>query len=165
MAAAPAAQQYQLETDIHLVASDTAMGVTIAKAWSLTNLRGFWCNFCMKLQADPLLLDQEDSILLLQLFTHQYRTGAMSASGSPTKKCQVEQVLHSIGQTMASMGLPDPCLTPCSTKLEIFLPAMPTHRISKGVSSPHASKADFLYLCYNLWWPWPSLNIQHFIML
>ena len=117
------------------------MGVTVARAQSQTNHWALRCCFCMTLQDDPLLLDQEDPIPLLQLFARQYRTGDMFASGSLTKKCQVEQVLHSIGQTLASMGLPDPHLAPFSTKLKFCLQCQLT-RYQKMDPPPSKSKAD-----------------------
>jgi len=58
---------------------------------------------------------------LLQVFAVRYRSGQISASGHATRKCQVEEALRAVGQTLAGLGLPDPRLTRFSDKLDFRL--------------------------------------------
>lgn len=95
--------------------------VTAAQARSSNNVWQLWCTFCQDLQTNLFLLDDSEPITLLQLFALLYCSGEMSASISPTKKCQVEQTLHAIGQMLASMGLPDPCLALFCSQLDFRL--------------------------------------------
>ena len=115
MAAAPPIEYDKLTADFHLVMRDTTLGITIACVQSHFNLWKLLCQFYQHLNANLFLVDCEDPILLLQLFALCYCKGESSASGSPTKKHQVEQALHSIGQTLAGMG--NPLLAPFSSNL------------------------------------------------
>lgn len=58
---------------------------------------------------------------LLQVFAVRYRSGQISASGHATRKCQVEEALRAVGQTLAGLGLPDPRLARFSDKLDFRL--------------------------------------------
>ncbi len=75
----------------------------------------------MDLYLDPYLQQIEDPILLLQVFAHRYRTGALAPSGTTVRSRTVEGALCSIGQALATLGSRDPRLQP-SGKLDLRLP-------------------------------------------
>ena len=61
---------------------------------------------------DPWLSDGVDPILLLQVFADRYRTGQIAPHRKPVKSRTVEGALRAVGQAFASVGAPDPRLTP-----------------------------------------------------
>jgi hypothetical protein len=70
-----------------------------------------WTTFCRELAVDPTLQHHlGDAIHLLQVFAHRYRTGVIAPSGRPVKSRTVEGALRAVGQTLASLGAPDPRL-------------------------------------------------------
>jgi hypothetical protein len=76
--------------------------------------------FCEELCYDPFLQDLDDPTPLLQTFAHRYRQGTVAPSRSPVKSRTVEGALRAIGQTLATLGSPDPRLQP-SGKLDLCL--------------------------------------------
>jgi hypothetical protein len=72
------------------------------------------------LYLDPYLQQIADPILLLQVFAHRYRTGALAPSGTKVRFRTVEGALCSIGQALATLGSSDPHLQP-SGKLDLRL--------------------------------------------
>ena len=70
-----------------------------------------WRAFCTNLAIDPLLNNIKDPDALLQVFVVQYRKGLIAPSGRPVKGRTVESAVRTVGQTLVSVGSPDPRLT------------------------------------------------------
>lgn len=79
-----------------------------------------WEEFCASINADPLLpagteqKPQPEPLALLQVFAQRYRDGrlAKNKSNNPVRGSTVADALRDIGQTLASVGIPDPRLEP-----------------------------------------------------
>jgi hypothetical protein len=69
-----------------------------------------WLQYCEDSNFDPTLQTSPDPIATLQVFAQRYRTGQIAPSGQPVRSRTVEAALRAIGQTLASMGSPDPRL-------------------------------------------------------
>ncbi len=114
------------------------MGISSGRAVSANTSWGIWQEFCASLYQDAFLLDNPDPIPLLMLFVNRYRIGTIAPSGSNVRSRTVENALRAIGQTLATLGRPDPRLQP-SGKLDLRL-----HRQLKGYTRqdppPHRVK-------------------------
>lgn len=115
-----------LEAEFHAIEEDAAMGISSGRAVSANTSWGIWQEFCASLYQDAFLLDNPDPIPLLMLFVNRYRVGTIAPSGSNVRSRTVENALRAIGQTLATLGRPDPRLQP-SGKLDLRL-----HRQLKG---------------------------------
>lgn len=69
-----------------------------------------WQDYCSSLDIPPTLDNYPHTIAALQVFAHRYRTGVLAPSGQPVRARTVEAALRAIGQTLSSMGSPDPRL-------------------------------------------------------
>jgi len=74
------------------------------------------------------MVDLTDPIPLLRLFAHRYRLGTLAPSGARVRSRTVENALRAVGQTVATLGSPDPRLQP-SGRLDLRL-----HRLLKAYS-------------------------------
>jgi hypothetical protein len=66
-----------------------------------------WLTYCATHHVDPLLATVLDPILYLQVFAQRFRNGCLAKNGNPLRAKSVEDYLHAVGQTMASMGATD----------------------------------------------------------
>jgi hypothetical protein len=68
-----------------------------------------WCNFCAKLNIDPLLEGAPDLIPYLMAFGQRVRDGHLAKSGKSVQHQTVEDTLATcpVGQTVTSMGASD----------------------------------------------------------
>ena len=82
-----------------------------------------WCTFCSSLAIDPLLYNIKDPIALLQVFALWYCKGIIAPSGRMVRGRTVEGAVRAIGQTIASVGAPDPRLT-SSNRMDFRLTRM-----------------------------------------
>jgi len=65
---------------------------------------------------DPYLTDDTiDPTHLLRVFAIRYRSGTLAPRGQPVQSRTVENALRSVGQTLALLGAPDPCLNTLGT--------------------------------------------------
>jgi hypothetical protein len=88
-------------------------GIVSSRANANDSTWRLWTRFCADLVVDPTLQSNVcDPIHLLLVFSHRYRTGAIAPRGRPVKSRTVEGAVRAVGQTLASMGSPDPRLTP-----------------------------------------------------
>jgi hypothetical protein len=69
-----------------------------------------WTSYCHSIGVDPVLFPTSDSVHVLQVFAQRYRSGHLSASHQPVRARTVEAALRAVGQTLASMGVPNPRL-------------------------------------------------------
>jgi hypothetical protein len=90
---------------------DVANGQSRSRANAASSTWTIWCDFCRSLAMDPAALNVPDPIALLQVFAHQYRTGALPLSHAQVHSPMVGDALHAVGQTLAHLGHPDPHLT------------------------------------------------------
>ena len=67
-----------------------------------------WLEYCRTLALPPTLENVPNSLTVLQVFAHRYRTGALAPSGHLVRSRTVENALRAIGQTISSLGAPDP---------------------------------------------------------
>jgi hypothetical protein len=70
-----------------------------------------WESFCSNLQQDPYLQSIRDPVPLLQLFARQYRTGEVAPKQRKVSAKTVGKAIRAVGQTLATLGCPDPRLT------------------------------------------------------
>ena len=78
---------------------------TTASHWRL------WVSHCKPLGIDPLLTNMQDPVQPLQVFAELYRDGTLAPSRDQVRARTVEGAVRSIGQTIASVGAPDPRYT------------------------------------------------------
>ncbi len=97
-----------------------ALGVCIFRAHAGDSMWSIWCAFCANLNLNPLLLNIDDPIPVLQIFAHRYRMGYIAPNQAPVHGRTVGDALRAVGQALASLGFPDPRLLP-SRKLEFRL--------------------------------------------
>ena len=83
-------------------------GVCASTDSATANHWGRWRTFCIGMAIDPLLSQLEDPIALLQIFAIRYRSGEIAPSGGKVRARTVEGAIRAIGQTLASVGAPDP---------------------------------------------------------
>ena len=57
---------------------------------------------------DPLLIGYKYPVPILNIFARNYRTGDITPTSSPVRSRMAEDVVRSIGQALASLGLADP---------------------------------------------------------
>jgi hypothetical protein len=88
-----------------------AKGLSSGNTASQSTTWTIWQQFCRELQQDPYLTTSADPIPLLQLFARRYRTGTVAPKGSPVTGKTVAKAVRAVGQTLASLGQPDPRLT------------------------------------------------------
>jgi len=98
--------------DLRTAQATVASGVVPSNAAAANAHWRLWFSFCSELSIDPSLQEFEDPIPFLQVFAQRYRTGAINTSQRPVRSRTVEGALRSVGQTLASVGSPDPRLTP-----------------------------------------------------
>jgi hypothetical protein len=109
-----------IKDELRAIAASAAMGLSTSRQNSQQNTWSLWESFCATLAQDPTFQHCEDPIPLLRLFAHQYRAGVVAPSGAQVRSRTVEGALRAVGQTLASLGLPDPRLQP-SGHLDIRL--------------------------------------------
>jgi hypothetical protein len=89
------------------MAQGLSAGNTAAQSTTWT----IWKRFCNDLRQDPFLASSTDPLPLLQLFARRYHTGAVAPSGHAVAAKTVAKAIRAVGQTLASLGQPDPRLT------------------------------------------------------
>lgn len=71
-----------------------------------------WVAYCAEIRLDPTLQGiQDHPIPFLQVFAYRYRHGQINTSRRQVRSRTVENALRSIGQTLATLGSPDPRYT------------------------------------------------------
>jgi hypothetical protein len=86
------------------------MGLHAGRVGSVDSTWQLWHDFCTALHQDAYLQTHEDPIPLLCIFARRYRSGEIAPKGAPVRSRMVENALRAIGQTLATLGLPDPRL-------------------------------------------------------
>jgi hypothetical protein len=89
-------------------------------AFSRDNTWDIWKDFFMEHSINPLLNSVEDPIHYFMVFGICYHDGRLTKDGEPVRSWTLEEALHSIGQTMASLGSKDHCFS-AHNKLEYHL--------------------------------------------
>jgi hypothetical protein len=112
VAAAPPHLRHDLRHDIGAIMQSIQLGVCASRAAASDSTFRRWTEFCSALYIDPLLSDIEDPVLILLLFAHRYRSGQIAPNKSKVRGRTVGDAVRAVGQTLASMGLPDPRLLP-----------------------------------------------------
>ena len=69
-----------------------------------------WAEFYQDMAFEPLLVSYQDLVRIINTFVRQYWTGSPASSVQQVQFCMVENAIRSIGQALAAMGGPDPCL-------------------------------------------------------
>jgi hypothetical protein len=85
-------------------------GIVPARSKSRLSTWLLWTKYCATHSIDPTLSDLDDSISFLQVFAQRYRSGSLAPNKKLVRARTVEAALRSIGQTVASLGSPDPRL-------------------------------------------------------
>jgi hypothetical protein len=116
----PPGERAALEDDFRAIAQASGRGLSASRANSSNTSWLIWESFCHALAQDPTLVDLADPIPLLRLFAHRYRSGALAPSGARVRSRTVEGAVRAVGQTVATLGSPDPRLQP-SGKLDLRL--------------------------------------------
>ena len=75
------------------------------RVWTKT-----WTPFCTSVGCDPLLLNVQDKIPILQVFATRIRDGRCSRSGKPVHADTVADDLFAVAKTFITMGAADPRL-------------------------------------------------------
>jgi hypothetical protein len=101
---------HHLHDELCAIKEDAKRAISYGRASGTTTSWTIWSDFCLSLSCDPLLHDIDDPMPLLQIFAARYRVGTLAPSQSAVRSRTVEDALHAVGQTLASMGYPDPCL-------------------------------------------------------
>ena len=97
--------------DGRLIQETTRSRVSVRRGLASNSSVRLWTSFCTELGIAPCLSDcPADRIPVLQLFAHQYCTGALSPSRRPVRSCTVEDALRRVGQAFARLGPLDPRL-------------------------------------------------------
>ena len=112
MAAAPPDVRHHVADTFRAVAQDVRLGVSTSRAAAASSSWANWSDFCRTLNVDESLESYDDPVPALQLYARQYRCGEASPSKRPVGSRTVEQALRTVGQTLASLGRPDPRLNP-----------------------------------------------------
>jgi hypothetical protein len=118
--ACPPHHRNTIAAEFRAISEASAHGISATRANSQATAWDIWSQFCLALAQSPTLGDIEDPVPLLRLFAHRYRSGALAPSGAQVKSRTVEGALRAVGQTLASLGLPDPRLQ-LSGKLDLRL--------------------------------------------
>ena len=108
MAPLDAASRIRVLHHFQLAQNDVSSGVSAPRATSHRNLWSHWSHFCSSLAIDPLLQNVKDPVIFLQIYARLYRQGSLPHQSSPVRSRTVEDALRAIGQTLASLGSPDP---------------------------------------------------------
>lgn len=103
---------------------------------------------------DPTLQDLQDPIPFLQVFAYRFRHGLINTSQRPVRSRTVEGALRSVGQTLASVGSPDPRFT-AQGKLDFRLKRM-LAGYSRQDDPRHGSNPS-PYRYFNMSWHKPNL--------
>jgi hypothetical protein len=74
----------------------------------MDNHWGRWEQFCLEHNVDPYLQAWEDPIPIIQVFGERYRHGRLALLQNAVKSRTVEDALHTVGQSHARLGGPDP---------------------------------------------------------
>ena len=88
-----------------------SFGVTASRSGTSDTHWCLWTDFCTELALSPFLEGIDDPVVLLQVFLHRFRTGAIAPRGNPVRARTAEDALRSVGQTFTVVGAPDPRLT------------------------------------------------------
>ena len=91
--------------------ADVSNGVVPTRAASTSAQWTLWESYCQELGVPPSLQDIPDPVPYLQVFAYRYRHGIINPTRRPVRSRTVEGALRSIGQTLASVGAPDPRLS------------------------------------------------------
>ena len=92
--------------------ADVSNGVVPSRAASTSAQWALWESYCQDIGIPPSLQDVHDPVPYLQVFAYRYRHGIINPSRRPVRSRTVEGALRSVGQTLASVGAPDPRLSP-----------------------------------------------------
>ena len=114
MAKRPVAQQDAYRNHLRLAQTTVRNSVSVGRVKSKDSTWLVWEAYCEDMGADPLLSDRQDALPLLQVFAVRYRSGelAKNKGKNAVRSGSVEDALRAIGQTIASVGIPDPRLLP-----------------------------------------------------
>ena len=96
---------------LHAVAHNIDKGLSASQAAATDWHWMTWSEFCRDVALDPLRFPYRDSVFILNIFVRQYQTGSLSLSGRQVRSRMVKDVVRSIGQALATIGSPYPCLT------------------------------------------------------
>ena len=105
---APSRDAFRLDLSAALRAARTGVVPSSALSRDAHWLR--WTKYCSQLGLDPSLDSYPHPVAILQVYAHRYRTGTLAPSGKLVRSRTVEAALRAIGQTISSMGAPDPRL-------------------------------------------------------
>ena len=94
-----------------------------------------------------MLSDIPDPIHLLQVFANQVHDGCLAASGKPVGHTTVSTALRHVGQTLAYMGTPDPCLD-CQGAIDLHLKHQLRHYSKSGPPPWCIKPIPILILCH-----------------
>ena len=101
---------YAFRRDLQSAQEAVRAGVIPSRARAADLHWNRWASFCISLHIDPLLEGVHDTIEILQVFAHRYRSGQIAPSGRQVKSRTVEDSLRAVGQTFTSVGAKDPRL-------------------------------------------------------
>lgn len=116
----PPAHRLTLQRELCTGKADAATGISSNRHSSNNTFWALWSIFYQELCQDSYLSTCPHPTPLLQVFANRYRMGIISPSGAKVQARTVEGALRTVGQTLATLGLPDPCLQP-SGKLDLRL--------------------------------------------
>ena len=105
-----AAARTSFLADLRAAQHAVSFGVTASRSSAADTHWQQWAHYCAQLAVDPLLQNEPDPVVLLQVYLHRYRTGVLAPSGRQVKARTAENALRSVGQTFSAMGSPDPRL-------------------------------------------------------
>lgn len=108
MATVPTPASHDFLRDLQAAQRDVQRGVVPSSTAAAAAHWSLWTSFCDSLSVSPALSDVEDPIPFLQVFAFRYRRGLINTSRRPVRSRTVEGALRSVGQTLASVGSPDP---------------------------------------------------------
>jgi hypothetical protein len=104
------AARHEFGADLRLAQDTTRTAVVPQRANARDFTWSIWETYCSSLGISPFLEAVRDPVPYLQVFAQRYRDGRLSKSTHGVRSRTVEQALRDIGQTLASLGAPDPRL-------------------------------------------------------
>ena len=103
--------QFAEQTIQNAVAARTAAAASSSwTKWSSSWTK--WSEFCAECDVEPTLPTHADPIPFFLVFAIQYRDGTLAKNHNSVRSATVADVLRHIGQKMALLGRPDPCILP-----------------------------------------------------
>ena len=112
MAALQATPHTDFHRDLRLATKEVSLGVVPSRSREAASHWDKWSQFCSSINIPPELAGIPDPIPYLQVFAWRYRHGHLNTSRREVRSRTVENALRSIGQTLATVGTPDPRFTP-----------------------------------------------------